>query len=409
VNDKSEVTIDFDHHRPEFSADRDAAALGLQKCPVAWTHHHDGYWVFSKYDDIFAAGKNARVFSSANDHGNGPLQGLNIPFVVTGAGGIIESDAPRHAALRKQMTPWFSPTRVQGLHQEMEDDVTYFVDQFIETGSAELVNDLIGPFPGLVTMRLLGVPVDYYERFAHIIHRTLYVPSDAPERAEVDAGMAWIAGLFVEWIEQKRADPKDDYLSFLATMELDGELLSIEEVMVESILVIGAGLDTTTALMGHSLRYLSAHPEEKKWLADDPTRLHTACEEFLRVFSPINATARTVTEDTVVRDLQLMWHAGNRDADAFECPQEVRLDRDHNRHLAFAAGPHRCIGAHFARAEWRIVMNQMIERLPDFTVDEAKVVPFPDVSITAGFISMPIEFTPGPRRGNGILRTTPVL
>ena len=129
MKNKSDVLIDFDHHDPNFSLDRTAKARELQKCPVAWTEHHDGYWVFSKYDDIFAAGKNARVFSSGNDHGNGPLQGLNIPFVVTGAGGIIESDAPRHTALRKQMAPWFSPTRVNNLRPEMEDDVDFFIDQ----------------------------------------------------------------------------------------------------------------------------------------------------------------------------------------------------------------------------------------------------------------------------------------
>ena len=180
---------------------------------------------------------------------------------------------------------------------------------------------------------------------------------------------------------------------------------------MEAILVIGAGLDTTTALMGHSLRFLSRHPEAKKWLGEDPANLGTACEEFLRAFSPINATARTLTEDVVVRDLTLkagervwlMWHGGNQDPEVFECPEEVRLDREHNRHMAFAAGPHRCIGAHFARAEWQIVMTKVLERLPDFTVDESATVPFPDVSVTAGFISMPIEFTAGPKRGSGTL------
>ena len=417
MSNKEAVRIDFDHHLPEFSADRDAAARELQKCPVAWTNSHDGYWVFSKYDDINAAGKNWEAFSSGNDHGKGPLKGLNIPFVVTGAGGFIETDAPRHAALRKQMIPWFSPGMVSRLRSSMEEDVTYFIDRFVESGEAELVNDLIGPFPGLVTMRLLGVPIEYYERFADIIHRTLYVAPGTPERDEVDAGMGWIAGEFLKWIEIKRADPKDDYLSFLATMEYEGKRLSAEEVMVEAILVIGAGLDTTTALMGHSLRYLSSHSELKASLIEDPRLLGSACEEFLRYFSPINATARTVTQDVVVRDRQLsagdrvwlMWHAANHDPEAFDCPEQVRLDRSNNKHLSFASGPHRCIGAHFARVEWEIVVSQMLQRIPDFTIDESAVVPFPDISITAGFVSLPMRFTPGQRLGSGVVRDVQVL
>jgi cytochrome P450 len=414
LRDRSEVTIDFDHHDPKLSADRTAAAHELRECPVSWTESHGGYWVFSAHQEAQEVGRRADVFASGNDHGNGPRQGLNIPFIATAAGGIIESDAPRHTQVRRQMGPWFSQENVDTKIAQMEEDVTFFIDQIIEKGEADLVKDLSGPFPGLVTLRLLGLPVELYQPFSDILHKTVYLQPGTPEREAVDGELLWLAGEVWQQIEKKKADPQDDYLSFLSTVKVDGEPMPPAEVLVEAILTIGAGLDTTTSLMGHTFRWLSKHPEAKAWLLEDPARMGPACEEFLRTGSPINATARTVMKDHVVRDFELkagdrvwmFWHAANHDPAVFECPDEVRLDRPQNRHVAFAAGPHRCLGMRFARAEWKVMVSQVLKRMPDFVVDDDAVVPVPDVSLTGGFISMPVTFTPGPRIGPGKLKDT---
>jgi cytochrome P450 len=414
LRDRSEVTIDFDHHDPKLSADRAAAGHELRQCPVSWTESHGGYWVFSAHEQAQEVGKRADVFASGNDHGNGPRQGLNIPFIATAAGGVIESDAPRHTQVRRQMGPWFSQDTVQTQRAQMTEDVDYFIDQIIERGEADLVKDLAGPFPGLVTLRLLGLPVEYYQPFSDILHKTVYLSPGTPEREAVDGELLWLAGEVWQWIEKKKADPKSDYLTALTRMEIDGAPMKPEEVLVEAILTIGAGLDTTTSLMGHTFRWLSRNPEAKTWLMEDPARLGPACEEFLRMASPITATARTVMKDHVVRDFELKagdrvwmyWHAANHDPAVFECPDEVRLDRKQNRHVAFAAGPHRCLGMRYARAEWAAMVTQVLTRMPDFVVDDDAVVPVPDVSLTGGFISMPVRFTPGRRVGPGVLSET---
>src|SRR5262249_27040777 len=126
LRDRSEVTIDFDHHHPSFSADRLAAGHELRKCPVSWSESHGGYWVCSGHEEAAEVGRRADVFASGHDHGNGPRQGLNIPHIATAAGGIIESDAPRHTQVRRQMGPWFSQENVDTKKAQMEEDVTFF-------------------------------------------------------------------------------------------------------------------------------------------------------------------------------------------------------------------------------------------------------------------------------------------
>jgi cytochrome P450 len=399
--------LEFDHHSPEFARHDRAEIRRVQEtCPVAYSESHGGFWLVSRWDDINRMAKDYATFSSENDHGAGPRQGVSLP-PSGAAGGLVETDPPRHSAIRRAANPWFTPARVRELAPAIRTDADYLIDQFIERGEVEFVSELIGPLPGLIVLRMLGLPTADYQRYSALI-RTQYTSPDSPERPEVDQVLAAIAGELLDYARLRRSEPKNDYLSFLAGLEVDGEPLTIEEVGSEALLLLAAGLDTTTTLLGHTICHLSEHPDDLAWLAEDPDeRLETAREEILRYYTPVTALARTATADVEVRGEQisagdpvlLWWQSGNEDPDAFERPEQIRLDRTPNPHLSFGAGPHRCLGRHLARLEWDIVMRQILSRMPDVRVVSDGVRRYPDQQSVSGFIDLPAEFTPGPRVG----------
>jgi cytochrome P450 len=397
--------IQFNHHTASFAGDRRTPADEIQRaCPVGWTGDHGGFWVLSKFDDISFAAKHPELYSSVNDDGNGPRSGVTIP-AESNSGGIVEADPPRHTALRRALNPWFSVTAVKRLYPAMESDAAWFVDRFIERGQADLIADLADPFPGLVTCRMLGLPVDNYDEFADLLRRNTYTAPDDPDRPRVDARLTWMKEELRAFCAARRADPQDDVLSHLASIEVGGERLSVDELTAEALILFAAGTDTVTTLTGHTLLHLSRNPTLRDWLREDLSRLDRAFREFMRYFNPVTGLARTVMEDHVVRGQQLregdrvlLWYqAGNQDPDAFSCPHELQPQRNPNPHLSFGAGPHRCIGAHLAKAQWEIQMAEVLRRLPDYLVDESATTQYPDQSQISGFISMPASFTPGPR------------
>jgi cytochrome P450 len=182
----------------------------------------------------------------------------------------------------------------------------------------------------------------------------------------------------------------------------DDEIYSMDE------LLISGGVGTTASLVGQALVWLSQNPTERQRMFDDPELLeNTALEEFLRVFSPTQALARTVTKDVELRgcslrkgDRLLVSRASaNRDPDQFPEPDTVDLTRWPNRHAAFGIGIHRCAGLHLARAMSRAIIGQVLERMPDYVVDVSGLERFPDQGVNVGWKTIPTRFTPGPRRG----------
>jgi cytochrome P450 len=171
--------------------------------------------------------------------------------------------------------------------------------------------------------------------------------------------------------------------------------------------MLAAGVDTSTSVLSASLVHLSEHPEQRDRLRDDPTLLDSATEEFLRYYAPAQATARTVVADVDVAGLSfkpgdrilLAWASANRDSAQFADPDEFHLDRTPNRHVTFAHGIHRCIGAPLARQELRVILAEVLRRLPDYQVDVDQTPTYPDVGLMFGYQTMPATFTPGPAEG----------
>lgn len=395
-------TVDFDHHAPDFDATRTYREL-RNSAPVAWTGTYGGFWILSRYDDIADAARRDATFSSARDaEGRG---GMVIPQWTTETSIPIEIDPPASMPYRRMLNQLFSAPAVAAMKPMIAEVTTSTIDAFVERGECDLVNELTGPVPALVTTRLLGLPDGHAARFAGAVH-DVFSSAVGSERAErgIDA-FAWVTAETVALIAERRARPTDDIISFLCRQEIDGVPLSDEVVLSIAKLLIGGGMDTTTSLTGQTLVHLSERPEQRRRLIDEPDLLETATEEFLRVFAPSQSMARTVRQPAEMRGcpmhdgdrVLLPWVAANFDETVFENPDEVVLDRARNRHLSFGLGFHRCVGVHLARAMFQEMLRQVLERLADYRVLTEGLVPYASHGNQTGWDVVPAVFTPGIR------------
>jgi cytochrome P450 len=171
--------------------------------------------------------------------------------------------------------------------------------------------------------------------------------------------------------------------------------------------ILGGGVDTTTALTSSVLLYLSRRPDQRQQLIDRPELLSLAREEFLRYFSPIHGIARTATRDVELDGwkidegdrILLAFASANRDPDAFESPEDVKLDRFPNKHIAFGAGTHRCLGSFLARMVYDTMLSEVLRRMPDYQVIEDGIRAYPSIAVVNGWMSLPANFTPGAKVG----------
>lgn len=402
--------IAFDHESPEHAENWVAEFRDMrEKCPVAWTEHHGGFWVATSYAAVVDMARDPGSFSSHKSFdpqtGTG-RGGITIPFTPIPRGLPVESDPPEWNALRGFINRHFAPKAVEAFRDNARLYATALLNRVIETGEMDLVNDFTGPVPAMVTMKMMGLPLSEWREFADPLHAMVFTPKEAPEYASVVAGVEWIFRRCAEEFMRYKDQPEEDnLLSFFAHQQVDGRKLSLDEVLSLANNIIIGGVDTTTALTTHALAYLADHPEAKARLMADPSLIPFAREEFLRFFTPIHCLARNVTQDTAIKgqDLEqgdrvmLAWAAANRDPEIFEKPDEVQFDRSSNRHLAFGSGIHRCIGSSFARMMFEEMIAQMFARIPEWEVDRAASQRYRSVGTINGWEAMPIHFAPGSR------------
>jgi len=394
--------VDFDHHDPDFPVNETYGKL-REQCPVAWSDNYGGFWILSRYEDIANVARKDATFSSArDDEGRG---GIVIPAWTSDTSIPIEMDPPEQMTYRKMLNQLFSPQAVEKMGPMIDDIVTRTVDGFIERGSCDLIEELTGPVPALVTVNLLGLPERDAKRLQAAVH-DVFSAAVGTERADRGAKeMEWVGQRLLEEIRDRRRNPRDDMLSFFCQQEVDGEPLADDVVRSIAKLIVGGGMDTTTSLTGQTLVYLAAHPDVRRALIDDPDLLTTATDEFLRVFAPSQSMARTVTEPVEVGGCRFArgdrvlvpWVAANFDESVFDRPEEIVLDRPKNRHLSFGLGFHRCVGAHLAKAMFQAMMRQVLARFPDYRVLTDQIVAYADHGNQTGLDSVPAVFTPGPR------------
>ncbi|GAA2720160.1 cytochrome P450 [Actinocorallia aurantiaca] len=331
-----------------------------------------GFWVLTRYDDILAAFQDPELFSSASVNALDPHPRYRwIPEML---------DPPEHTRWRRLLQSHFAPAAVRAREPRIREHCAALIAGLAADGGCDFVSDFATPFPSVIFLELMGLPVERLETFLAWERAILHGPPAAnPERV---AAMGQVTGMFAELIEQRRSDPGDDLLSDAVTWTLDGEPVPDEDLLAMCLLLFMAGLDTVTSQLSYAFWHLAAHPADQKALREDPSLIPSAIEEFMRAYS-IVLPGRKVTRDTEFAGcpmkagdmVMLPLPAANRDPGAFPDPTRVDLRRDPNRHLGFAAGPHRCLGSHLARTELRIALEEWHRAVPDYRL------PHPDAAL----------------------------
>jgi cytochrome P450 len=401
--------VPFDHNSPEHSADPVASYARLRAtAPVARSEAHGGYWVLSDYDAVFEAARDDGVFSSGRSSFGGEGLSNVIPKAPVRLHIPVELDLPEHRSYRKLLNPITSPAAVAGLQPMIGRWTTWFVDQVIEAGACDLAS-VIG-VPAVVTLDWLGLDVGEWRRYSRALHSVLADSPGSPAHTQaIRVDIPWMEEQITAAIAARRAEPRDDLISHLLAQDVDGVPITDDDAYSIVELLISGGVGTTASLVSQTLVHLSRHPGQRRQLQEDPDLLPRAVEEFLRAFSPTQALARTVTQDTVFHGcpmqkgdrVLLAWSSANRDPAQFEDPDDVVLTRWPNRHTAFGMGIHRCAGAHLGRAIARELIGQVIRRMPDYVVDEDGLQTYAHQGVNAGYQRIPATFTPGPRLGLG--------
>ncbi len=394
------ASTDLDHHSAYFRENNFAIYSEFRdRCPVLHSTAWDGFWLFLGYDAIVDAAQDAELF------GNGVEKA--VPALSPDPLIPIDIDPPLHGACRRIVLPRFSPGAAQRWRPRIRQLAAELVDDFIETGRADIVQQLTTPLPARWILQMLGLDDSRWPEWVEWIHSAIHDRSHDPERAS--NGVMNIYGAIVTAMQHRRTNGfGDDLISVILQAEVDGAPLTEEQLIGYIFLLLLAGMDTTSGLTGNALVRLEEDPALRQQLIDDPELLDAATEEFLRHDTPTQGLYRVVKRDCEFHGhklragdrVMLMFASGNRDPKVFDKPEEIDLTRSSNRHLAFSLGAHRCLGSNFARVMFQEMISEILARLPDFAID-GEIVRFEDAGEVYAVRHLPIRFTPGPRLNSG--------
>jgi cytochrome P450 len=428
VDDGVDQVSASDPKKPTYHFDRNAAEYRSQfkqiteemhaKCPMAWTETYGGHWVAAGSNEVFEL---ARCPAISNDHDinneRRGYKGISIPTakrVNVVRGGILEMDEPDHRLYRNVLNPYMSPAAVKRWEPFIDDVTRACLDEKIEGGSIDFVDDLANVVPAVLTLAMLGIPIKKWNLYSEPVHAAVYTPEHSPDIERVTAMHREMGLDMVNNMLEVRENPRPGILNGLLQMRIDGEPAPDLEILGNLGLVIGGGFDTTTALTAHTLEWLSEHPDERERLSKNrDTLLDPATEEFLRYFTPAAGDGRTFSEDVELdgnhfkegERLWISWAMANRDPALFADPDNVVLDRKGNRHFSFGLGLHRCKGSNVARTVFKSMLTAVLDRMPDYRCDPEGAVHYECIGVIQGMRQLPATFTPGPRVGAGLDET----
>jgi cytochrome P450 len=343
-----------------------------QECPVARRDGDDRGEVFlSRYEDIFWAMRHPEYFTSENMNlylGEQP----QIP---------LEVDPPKHTAYRRLLNPRFVPREIEKLAPEVRTTVRTLIDGFAARGACDFHEEFATPLPSTIFLPLMGLPREDLPQFLKWRDdnvRPAVEPGDfdGAERIRRQASHE-MNEYFRAAIARRREDPNDGLLSQIVQWTIDGEPLSERELLGMCHLLLIGGLDTVTATLDCMIVFLATHPDHRRELIDNPERIPAAVEELLRWLTPVMVVPRAVAQDVELQGVQLcagdavnlVLGSANVDESEFGQP-DVDFSRDPNRHLAFGGSHHLCLGAHLARLELRIALEEFHQRIPDYSIAE---------------------------------------
>jgi len=331
-----------------------------------------GAWMLTRAEDIRYVLQHPETFSSDGIAGFSRMLGESWPLIP------LELDPPEHPKFRAILNGIFSPKVMASMEEGVRARAAALIDAVARDGECDFVEAFGRPFPVSIFMQLMGLPDEDMALLNGFEHDLLH-SRDMDHRVR---GAQGFYGYLKDLIRERRARPRDDLATFVVKSEVDGKPLNDEQVMGIYYLLVVAGLDTVAASLGLHFRHLAMTPEHQSRLRSEPSLIPSAVEELLRRYG-IVATSRFVTHETEVAGvkmkvgdrLSLLTYLASLDPEEFPDPLAVDLDRSPNRHVAFAYGPHRCIGSHLARRELIIAQEEWFKRIPPFRIKDGVDVP----------------------------------
>jgi len=419
TEDRKKNRYHFDRHTPQYRHEFEAITADMQsRCPLAWTDTYEGHWVAAGHHEVFELARSAEYLSNDHDVNNERrgYQGITIPSPTENAhqGGFLEMDPPAQRHYRQALNPYLSPAAVQRWVPVADELVRACLDEKIESGSIDFVDDLANIVPAILTLAMMGIPLADYEAFVEPAHASVYTPPGSPQWDHVVEMMMGAYGQLYNHLQAVRASPRPGLIDALVSSTIDGKKPDDMELLGVLMLLIGGGFDTTTALTAHALEWLGEHPGQRTRLsAQREALLDSATEEFLRFYTPAPGDGRTIAQDCMIAGqaleegerLWLSWAMANRDPSVFPNPNDIDLARQGNRHASFGLGIHRCIGSNMARMVFKRMLVAVLDRMPDYACDPAGAVHYDTIGVIQGMKNLPATFTPGPRLGPGLAET----
>lgn len=355
----------------------------------------NGVWWVSRYDDVAQVALDTETFTTTM--GNRPLMPNDESF--------MHLDGKQHMTRRALLQNLFTPNAAQMMENHIRDVLDEIMDEVIERGTCDFVDDITAKLPVRIISEMTGVPPEHWDNvraWLDVFGRGGNGPDWVTEEVN-DAFFNW-GNLHMELVDARKENPQADILTMWTMAHFDGVELNDDQLLWEHTVLTFGGSETTRNSMSGGIYALLKHPDQLAWLREHPEGLENAAEEIIRFTCPFVAMSRHATRDTVIRGtpiaegecVAMLWPAANRDPSKFEDPERFDVRRSFkNRSLAFGIGRHVCLGAYLARMETKVCVERVLARMPDL-----ELVAEPEKarsSFVRGFTKMPVRFTPGPR------------
>jgi hypothetical protein len=391
------MNVHYDPFSYEMHSDPYPIYARLRAEAPAYFNEQHGFWALSRYDDVRAALLDHETYCSGKGFVLEDIDDFALPM-------MLGMDPPDHTRLRATVNRALTPRRVADLEAPVRELARGLLARIAPRGEGDMIKDLAALLPMAVISRMLGVPAgdqDELRRLSdEMVHRD-DATQGVPERGK--AAAAEIYAYFERLLDARDRSDHGDLLALLLAAERAGEI-SHAEILGFCFLLIIAGNETTTKLIGNMTYQLSHHPEQKARLVarrNEPAAIARAVEEVLRFDTSTHMMARTLTRDVALhgatmqqgRKVALILASANRDERHWNDPDRFDIERDASDHLAFGFGIHHCLGAALARLEARVALEEMLTRIPDFVVNESGLERMHSGNVR-GYTRVPITFTP---------------
>ena len=391
--------LDVDLADGNFYADRNAReAYKWMRANQPVFRDRNGLAAATTYQALLDAERNPELFSSTG--GIRPDQ-PGMPY-------MIDMDDPAHILRRKLVNSGFTRKRVMDKVPAIENLCDALIDAVCERGECDFVRDIAAPLPMAVIGDMLGVLPEERDKLLQWSDDLVCGLSSTVDELTIQKLMDTFAAytaFTMEVIADRRANPTDDLFSVLVNAEVEGQRMSDDEIVFETLLILIGGDETTRHTLSGGTEQLLRHRDQWEALVAQPDLLPGAIEEMLRWTSPVKNMCRTLTADTEFHGtslkagekIMLMFESANFDESVFGDPENFRIDRNPNSHLAFGFGTHFCLGNQLARLELKIMLTKVLSRLPDLRLADDSALPLRPANFVSGLESMPVVFTPTAR------------